>query len=423
MNAQNGWVSYNIPAPGSGAFHFGSATHGAAVSKYIYHWTTDGGISWGSDSVPYPHQYNDYDAIYFINANTGWMGMAYTVVTFPTGFAGGCTYLTTNGGATWGPCMNAGPVRELIFFDQNTGYSATGAVPGIHTEGSIKKTTNGGINWYNTYGGYYFTDISFINDHTGWGIGFSGSDIGPTIEIMIRTNNGGINWTILKQDTNAIFNNFKRVEFISSNTGYYLDRYLYKSTDGGDNWIMLDTNTLSNKVRSFQFISNDTGWIGGTFGGKILKTNDGGLTWHEQTIPVASVFGDFQFLNSQTGWALSNGLNLLKTGTGGVTSISHLSSEIPADFSLHQNFPNPFNPSTSIRFDLPRQGFVSLKVFDISGREVAELVKEEMQPGVYEYNFDGRGLGSGVYFYRIAVHTDKLQSGDFIETRRMVLVK
>jgi hypothetical protein len=96
---------------------------------------------------------------------------------------------------------------------------------------------------------------------------------------------------------------------------------------------------------------------------------------------------------------------------------------LPTVFSLHQNYPNPFNPSTSIRFDLPKQGFVSLRVFDISGREVTELVKKELQPGVYEYNFDGSGLGSGVYFYRIAVHTDKLQSGDFTETRRMVLVK
>jgi hypothetical protein len=99
-----------------------------------------------------------------------------------------------------------------------------------------------------------------------------------------------------------------------------------------------------------------------------------------------------------------------------INPIVNLSSEIPGKYSLHQNYPNPFNPSTSIRFDLPKQGFVSLKVFDISGREVAELVKEELSAGVYEYNFDGSELGSGVYFY-------KLTTNNFSETKRMVLVK
>ena len=98
------------------------------------------------------------------------------------------------------------------------------------------------------------------------------------------------------------------------------------------------------------------------------------------------------------------------------TGINHLNGSLPNKFTLHQNYPNPFNPVTQIRFEIPKQGNVNLKVFDVMGREVAELVKGNLQPGVYEYKFDGTGLGSGVYFY-------KLQSGEFTETRRMVLVK
>ena len=102
-------------------------------------------------------------------------------------------------------------------------------------------------------------------------------------------------------------------------------------------------------------------------------------------------------------------------------SVQNISSEIPESYTLHQNYPNPFNPVTRIRFEIPsgvrgERSEVRLSVFDVTGREVAELVKGELQAGVYEYEFDGTGLGSGVYFY-------KLQSGEFSETRRMVLVK
>jgi len=101
-----------------------------------------------------------------------------------------------------------------------------------------------------------------------------------------------------------------------------------------------------------------------------------------------------------------------------VSIINH-GSNFPSNFVLHQNYPNPFNPATTIRFEIPssvRGEKVKLSVYDIAGKEVGVLVNSELQPGVYEYNFDGSGLGSGVYFY-------KLQSGDFIQTRRMVLVK
>jgi len=91
------------------------------------------------------------------------------------------------------------------------------------------------------------------------------------------------------------------------------------------------------------------------------------------------------------------------------------------DFILSQNFPNPFNPSTKIRYNIPERSFVSIKVYDILGNEIATLVNEEKPAGSYEIVFDiisgeRRNLSSGVYFY-------KLQSGDFIQTRKMMLMK
>lgn len=97
-------------------------------------------------------------------------------------------------------------------------------------------------------------------------------------------------------------------------------------------------------------------------------------------------------------------------------SITNLSTEIPDEYNLSQNYPNPFNPSTKINFALPVAGIVTLNVYDIAGREVISLLNEKLNAGVYEYLFDASNLSSGIYFYRLI-------SNDFVETRRMILLK
>ncbi len=88
----------------------------------------------------------------------------------------------------------------------------------------------------------------------------------------------------------------------------------------------------------------------------------------------------------------------------------------PSDFNLEQNYPNPFNPSTTILYSIPISEFVSLKVFDLLGNEVAILINEEKPAGTYELEFDGYELSSGIYFYR-------LQASSIIEIKKMVLMK
>jgi len=95
---------------------------------------------------------------------------------------------------------------------------------------------------------------------------------------------------------------------------------------------------------------------------------------------------------------------------------NNIGSQLPKDYALSQNYPNPFNPSTTIKFALPKDGFVTMKVYDISGREVARLVNEVKKAGYHDVLFNASNLASGVYFYRI-------QSNDFVMTKRMVLIK
>ncbi len=113
-------------------------------------------------------------------------------------------------------------------------------------------------------------------------------------------------------------------------------------------------------------------------------------------------------------------LRAVVTNVSGLVSVEPV-NQVPSQFVLEQNYPNPFNPTTTIRYGLPAQGHVRLRVFDIVGREVATLVNGEQPPGVYRIEWDGRNqfgdpVATGVYFYR-------LESGDFVQTQKMLLLR
>ena len=99
-----------------------------------------------------------------------------------------------------------------------------------------------------------------------------------------------------------------------------------------------------------------------------------------------------------------------------VIGIKNVSSEIPNGYKLLQNYPNPFNPTTKIRFSLPKNSFANLVVFDALGRELETLVNEQLNAGTYEADWSANKFSSGVYYYR-------LNTGDFTETKKMILIK
>jgi hypothetical protein len=118
------------------------------------------------------------------------------------------------------------------------------------------------------------------------------------------------------------------------------------------------------------------------------------------------VWGTFQGNNSRTG--VYNGSL--------ITDVKDKTNLLPAQFSLSQNYPDPFNPSTTISFTIPSRSSVSLKIFDLLGREVATIVSEELPAGTYARQWYAGKMSSGVYFYR-------LQAGSFTQTKRLVLLK
>jgi hypothetical protein len=96
--------------------------------------------------------------------------------------------------------------------------------------------------------------------------------------------------------------------------------------------------------------------------------------------------------------------------------LSSFTAQVPQDFAMEQNYPNPFNPTTTIKYHIPELRFVTLKIFNLLGEELITLVSEKKPIGSYEVKFDGKSLPSGTYFYRF-------QAGDFIEIKKMILVK
>ncbi|HWA07545.1 MAG TPA: T9SS type A sorting domain-containing protein, partial [Ignavibacteria bacterium] len=150
----------------------------------------------------------------------------------------------------------------------------------------------------------------------------------------------------------------------------------------------------------------------------IYRSTNSGSSWEQvHTASQTLMHMDFPdgLTGCQMGWAVGFGGGIYKM-TGNLVGTGNNQNEIPSAFELNQNYPNPFNPETVISYSIPRAGYTELRVYDILGNEIAELVSDELNAGNYSVNFNPVNLAGGVYFYT-------LSSGDFIQTRKMVIVK
>lgn len=156
----------------------------------------------------------------------------------------------------------------------------------------------------------------------------------------------------------------------------------------------------------------------GTWASGTTKTKTWNYTLPSTWVDTNVFIGIFAYF--YTGSLNSMGSYVLQTTKGGVTAplsgTGNNNTEVPAAYTLSQNYPNPFNPSTNIKFSIPTDGQTSLKIYDVLGNEVSTYFDTYLKAGIYNIAFDGAGLSSGVYFY-------KLVSGSFSDTKRMILTK
>jgi photosystem II stability/assembly factor-like uncharacterized protein len=303
------------------------------------------------------------------------------------------------------------PITCITFIDANTGW-----IVGYY--GTVIKTTNGGINWnlqVSNVGNDLYS-VYFIDSQSGW----IASEYDVENSVIIKTTNGGINWIPIAFND---FTDFYSIHFKDSQTGWAIgDRYnpyhagiIFQTTNGGNNWILQRETPYP--LLHMYFFNSQTGWVVG-HGGYIYRTSNGGVNWIEQQHVTSESmrFHSVCFPNAQTGWVVGQNGTILTTVNGGSVFIRENSVEFPKNYLLSQNYPNPFNPTTKIEFSIPKSGFVTLRVFDITGRQVSILVNEKLNAGKYSYNWSGSGLSSGVYFY-------KIESDKFTAVKKMVLIK
>ena len=369
-----------------------------SASTMNIHKTTNGGLN-------YVQQSSGWTAQRFM---TTWLLSPDTVL-----MAGnyGKIIKTVNGGSNWTTLYAD---TTLQFWGLWFTTPQTGIIAG--SGGTIMRTTNRGDNWVIVTSPTItaLDGIWFVNDNTGY--------IGGA-NVFLKTTNGGTNWVNKSGLFISGFETATSIYFSDANTGVYGTNAsrIVRTTDGGETYTEV-FNSSNNAIWGLSFVNANTGY-GCTSSGKVVKTTNGGVNWGFQNTPLTENLYEIHFPAENTGYVASWSGKILKTTNGGLTYTGQISTTVPKNYELRQNFPNPFNPSTIISFQLPRNGNVSIKIYDVNGREVQTLVNESMNAGSYEVSFDATGLSSGVYYYRLEVRNSSSTSNVFSDTKRMMYLR
>ena len=383
------------------------------------------------------------------------------------GTSGGGVFLSRNNGDTWSP-VNTGLTHDNVSGLAVCGtdlFAGTGGDPTGPPTGGIFRSTNNGTSWSDVSSGLTSVRCVAVSG-TNVVVGSISNYVGG----IFRSTDAGANWT--RSDStvlgNCTVNTFAviggKIFAGLSGPGVFL------SNDGGATWAKVSSglpdvalvNCIAVGGTNIFAGTSESGagdlprWWGGVF----LSTNYG-TTWSavnsglplsdpnqavyaivasgSNVIASTRLNGVFVSTDSGSSWSRANsGLtdstvysfalvgNNLFAGTSGavwrrplsemISSVIVPSGQLPAVFRLEQNYPNPFNPTTTIRYALPTKTHVTLTVFNTLGQQVAELVNGYVDAGIHDVKFDGSGLASGVYYYRLI-------AGERVDSKKLILMK
>jgi photosystem II stability/assembly factor-like uncharacterized protein len=390
---------------------------------------------------------------------------------------------TSNGGVNWQykTLEFFGIPQALAFRTDYEGWSPLGYLP------NFLVTNDGGSSWEisNTPDSTNIFDLTFINYKFGIGVGLNGAVIkyfpSPTHSISgtVKYNDNNqplTSGTIKVFKLNNSTGNIIVVDsaLIQSDGSYTLNNVPQDSLDIGvfpnssppNDWVITYYpstiywqyatvlypvgNMYNININAFRMVNSTAN---NSLGGKVIQyssspainikdavlyvkngdtfvkcaVSDANGLYNMHSLPA----GNLKIIVNRLGYS-SDSTTVTVTEISNIDSINfylhkmfiginQISSKIPSEYKLFQNYPNPFNPTTKIRFQIPKQCLVILKVYDVLGREIATLLNENIKAGEYEipfsiFQYSNNGIPSGIYFYR-------LRAGDFIETKRMVLIK
>jgi photosystem II stability/assembly factor-like uncharacterized protein len=356
---QNGIEVDTLLSLGKGGGYIFAGANGL----YSVYRSSDNGNSWSTANQGLP-------PIAVVNAFTWIDSTLYAATNY------GVFSSTDNGGHwkadTAGLDLNQDPLYPI---------NPYGGIVGITSVGSKKLYAIKSSSW----GGVYASSadsIAWISIglETDWGHAIAAIDtnvfVGAPGGIYLYTGSG----TTWLSRSNGLPNNGQSCILTTADTllfAYYTgfsNKGIYMSSDFGQTWVQINDSIFSGNVVK-TMVTTKKYLIAGTQSG----------AWR---LPLASV----------------------------ITSVNDIPIHLPTDYALSQNYPNPFNPSTTISFTLPSRSFVSLKVFDLLGREEATIVSEELSAGTHLRKWNAADMSSGVYFYR-------LQAGKYVEIKKLIFLK
>lgn len=347
--------------------------YGVGTYGMIYK-SADGGNTWTDQSINGSDKH--FRSVYVVSA----------IEAYAVGFAG-TFYSTTDGGSTpWVQNTQIPWSMHSIAMSPNFSVSGNGIIAA--TDGYLYRRTGFSGTWNHinirqTLGVYdYLNSVVWLDDNNAIVVGNNGR--------ILKTSNAGASWTIKTSPTG---NHLRAVEAINFGAGEFVVIAV------GDNGTI---------IRSHGF----AGTVGNSW-----TVESSNTTKHLYGVSLPSLAYGFTIGEKGQGDSPPGPASYVNHNlTISTTTVTQINSVIPERFELKQNYPNPFNPITKIDFSVPKNEFVTIKIYDVSGREIFTLLNETKAAGNYSVSFNSQNLSSGIYFYM-------MRTNGFVQTRRMVLMK
>jgi hypothetical protein len=375
--------------------------------------TTDNGMMWSlqTQGLPYEDYYQRhyfYPAVYNLTPSG------------PTLYAGTNrgVFVSKDSGSTWTPQsigITSQPIKGIVDFGTTLCAGSDG--------GGVFVSTDYGSSWkaYNV-GLTNNTIRTIIRSGSDLFVGTGRQGFPSFTAGVFRSTDQGINWSSVSKDLGLNTNVVTRLALSGATLIAGTDGSgVYISTDNGSQWRAATNGITDPYIRSVAVYG--TAIFAGTSGGGLYISTDFGSTWMRDNggliniqVSALMVMGKYIYAGTSGPDGSPGGKVFRRPLSDFVTSVRRAIEEIPNAFALHQNYPNPFNPSTTITFTIPWRSVVSLKIYDLFGREVATVVSEEMSSGNYSRTWNATKISSGIYFYR-------LQAGNLKETKILIILK
>ena len=353
------------------------------------------------------------------------------------GTSDGKIYRTSNGGVNWILQVNsAGPnafINSIKFSEINSGFGVAYSDPPVTNSRIFKvyKTRDGGSSWqaydynFNVSSIGVTHSLSLTDSNHIW-IGLYDQTFEANAPKIAFTTNGGESWSIslLPLQGNIVLqtafmpDNLHGIVSVQSYTTNPC--YIARTSNGGQTWF---TQTLPVQDLSYSIvpIPGTQIWYRSNLNGGAWKTTNNGVNWIDLQQPLEfeqNLFMDAKMINGvvYARFMLNSKRILMYRDSIGTTGINENPLSVSQNIRLFDNYPNPFNPETTISFEIPSRDFIKLSVLDIAGREIEVLKNEILPGGTYNAKWDAKNFPSGIYFYRI-------ESSSFSETKKMILIK